>query len=52
MRGGRKLDRDTEALINYAGFVFLVLLTIWLFTRDLDRLAITFFGKGIGEEPM
>ncbi len=36
---GSALDRDTEALINYAGFAFLMLTGIWLSTRDLENLA-------------
>lgn len=31
----KKFDKDTEALINYGGYVILVLLGIYLFNRDL-----------------
>lgn len=41
------LDRDTEGVINYAGYVFLILTGIYLFTRDLDRLGGTLFGGGM-----
>lgn len=51
-RGGKKLDKDTEALINYAGYVLLMLVAVWLFTRDLDRLGTMLFGKGADWPPM
>ena len=42
------LDRDTEGLINYGGYAFLVLSGIYLLTRDLDRMAGSFFNGGGG----
>ena len=39
---GKPLDRDTEALVNYAGYAALILAAVFLFTRDLEHLASSF----------
>jgi len=44
---GKPVDKDTEALINYAGYALLILSAIYLFARDLDTLALYFLsGEG------
>lgn len=37
---GRKFDEETRAIIDYAGFVFLVLLGIYLLVGDLGQFVL------------
>ena len=41
----KPLSRETEDLIQYAGYAFLVLAAIWLVTRDLENLALFLSGQ-------
>lgn len=43
----RPLSRETEELVQYAGYALLVLAAIWLFTRDLENLAVFMSGQTI-----
>jgi hypothetical protein len=42
---GKRLSRENEELVQYVGYAMLILAAIWLFTRDLDKLALEMLVK-------